>query len=180
MAEIKSSIELAMEKTKHLIMTEEEKKEQEKKELEAKIKGILRRFKDGYMKREEVMDEFRNLKEKTKKKMFIQFVLESIDPASENDELISLLESIDERLKEKIGLELKTIQKAFDEALNQRQMIVKERIREKLLSLGLEGDAMIINFELWDEWKEAKEEVQRIFSQRMERWRENIIESISF
>ena len=47
MGEIKSTLEIIMEKTKDLTLTEEEKKEFKQKDMAGKIKGIIQKFLDG-------------------------------------------------------------------------------------------------------------------------------------
>ena len=44
MAEIKSAIELAMEKTKNLVIDSKEREEMAVKEIEDKVKAVIRRF----------------------------------------------------------------------------------------------------------------------------------------
>lgn len=180
MAEIKSSIELAMEKTKHLIMSDEEKREQEKKELENRIRGILRKFKDKYIDREQVIKEFRNLREEIQKRVFVKVALDDLNLTEENEHVISVLELIDEKIKTKVETELEGMKKAFREELEKREMIVRERIREKLKEIGLHGDAMVVNISSWEEWEEAVNEVQAIFGQRMEKLKNSVLSDLPF
>ena len=49
MAEIKSTLELIMEKTKNLTFTDEEKKASRKKEVQGKVRGFITKFMDGVM-----------------------------------------------------------------------------------------------------------------------------------
>ena len=47
MGEIKSTMDIIMEKTKGLTMTEEEKAEYKHKELTGKVRGLIQKFLDG-------------------------------------------------------------------------------------------------------------------------------------
>ena len=49
MGEIKSTLDIIMEKTKGLTMTEEEKTAFKSKEMEGKVKGALQKFLDGIL-----------------------------------------------------------------------------------------------------------------------------------
>ena len=49
MAEIKSTLDLVLERTKNLTLTEEEKKSLQRKELEGKIRGWGQKYLDGLM-----------------------------------------------------------------------------------------------------------------------------------
>ena len=62
MAKIKSAIELAMEKTKNLVMDQKEKEEFERRGLEDKLRAVMRRFLEGMTDREEFMAELGGLK----------------------------------------------------------------------------------------------------------------------
>ena len=56
MGEIKSTLDLVMEKTKHLILSEDEKVDQRRKEIGQKIKGLIKKYQDGVL----TMDRFEN------------------------------------------------------------------------------------------------------------------------
>ncbi len=49
MAEIKSTLELIMEKTKNLTFSDEEKKALREKEVQGKVRGFITKFMDGVM-----------------------------------------------------------------------------------------------------------------------------------
>jgi len=61
MSEIKSTLELVLEKTRHLTLSREEKQHQEENELRNKLRGHLRKYQDGAMKREEMERALRDL-----------------------------------------------------------------------------------------------------------------------
>ncbi|MCS7280797.1 MAG: hypothetical protein NZ583_04115 [Desulfobacterota bacterium] len=178
MAEIKSSIEIAMEKTKHLIMSEEERREQERKDLENRTRITLRKFKEKYLDRDDVIREFESLKDKSQKKIFIEVLLDELDPMEESEHILSILELIDERTKRMVEEILSSTKKAFKEELEKREMIVRERIRQRLKEEGLEGDSIIINISSWPEYDEALSEVQNIFRRRMETWKERVLSEL--
>ena len=46
MAEIKSTLDLVMEKTKNLSLSSEERQAQKNQEIESRIRGLLQKFKD--------------------------------------------------------------------------------------------------------------------------------------
>lgn len=180
MAEIKSSIELAMEKTKHLIMTEEEKREQEKREFENKIRGLLRRFRDRYLDKEDLIKEFKALKDASHKKTFLEILFDEIDLSAENRDIIDLLEGLCEISRERLEEEFEQLKKRFFEELEKREMIARERIRESLKEIGIEGDAVVINLQNWRAYEEIKGEVQEIFKRRLVELRERLSEAISY
>ena len=52
MGEIKSTLDIIMEKTKGLTMTEEEKTEYRQQELTGKVRGLIQKFLEGVLKLE--------------------------------------------------------------------------------------------------------------------------------
>jgi hypothetical protein len=56
MADIKSTLELVMERTKHLTMSAEEKSGQQKKDFEKKLNGLLQQYEDKALAVDELME----------------------------------------------------------------------------------------------------------------------------
>jgi hypothetical protein len=56
MAEIKSTLELVMERTGHLTMSAEEKAGQQKEEFQKKLKGLLQQYEDTILSADEFME----------------------------------------------------------------------------------------------------------------------------
>lgn len=56
MAEIKSTLDLVMERTRHLTMSAEEKAGQEKEEFEKKFKGLLQQYEDNILSADELIE----------------------------------------------------------------------------------------------------------------------------
>jgi len=63
MGEIRSTMDIIMEKAKGLTMSEEEKETFRKKETEGKVRGFLQRFLDGFIDAERLKDEIGSLGE---------------------------------------------------------------------------------------------------------------------
>ena len=89
MAEIKSTLDLVLEKTKNLKMTEEERKKQKEKEMRGKIKGIIQQYLDGILTFETIQND------PAAKRLFESEALEKIDPEGtreDNHKILNLLE----------------------------------------------------------------------------------------
>ena len=57
MGEIKSTLDIIMEKTKGMTMSDEEKRELKKKELSDRLKGLIQKFLDGILTYEDLKGE---------------------------------------------------------------------------------------------------------------------------
>ena len=62
MGEIKSTLDLVLEKTKNLTLSSEEKEEQNQKEIENRIKGMVQKYQDGLYSKSELMAGYELLK----------------------------------------------------------------------------------------------------------------------
>lgn len=58
MGEIKSTLDLVLEKTKNLTLSSEEKEEQKQKEIEKHIKGMMQKYQDGVLTPEQLKNEY--------------------------------------------------------------------------------------------------------------------------
>ncbi len=63
MAEVKSTLELVMERTRHLTLTEDEKREQAVAEFKGSLGGLLQKVQDGIISPERFRADLRTLEE---------------------------------------------------------------------------------------------------------------------
>ena len=66
MAEIKSTLELVMERTRHLTQSEEEKREQALAEFKNSLSGLIQKFRDGALRLDHFQKELRLLQDDAK------------------------------------------------------------------------------------------------------------------
>ena len=52
MGEIKSTLDLVMEKTRHLTLSQKEKEEQKQIEVNKRLKGLLQKYQDNLLRKE--------------------------------------------------------------------------------------------------------------------------------
>ena len=62
MGEIKSTLDLVMEKTKHLSLSDEEKQNQKNSEIEKRVNGLLQKCRDQILSTDELQKEYARLK----------------------------------------------------------------------------------------------------------------------
>jgi hypothetical protein len=62
MSEIKSTLDLVMEKTRHLTMSQEEKEAQKRIEANRRLQGLLQKYQDNLLKKENLKKELDSLK----------------------------------------------------------------------------------------------------------------------
>jgi len=143
MAEIKSTIDLIMERTKNLSLSEEEKEAIRKREAEGKIHGWIQRYRDGVLTLRDLKKEY-----SAERKdypgvdgLFRSALLEQVEPAADNKAVLEMMEKV---LKEKTEPILEEVNACREELLT----VARERLdaeREALLQRGVSGPAAIPN-----------------------------------
>lgn len=151
MAEIKSTLDLILEKTQNMVLTDEEKKEIRLKELTSKIRGWVRKFNDNALKLDAISAEID--KEGTDRlpdvrKLLLQEILQSIDLEADNTKSFQLLEDI-------LGFDPNPIHDliaSFKSQAEQRKKESLHAMREMLKAQGIVGSAILPNLKHDEEW----------------------------
>ena len=153
MGEIKSTLEIIMEKTKGLSMTEEEKKGFQKREIEAKIKGFLQKFMDGIIDLQRIRDGIAGLgqeRHQIARKAILEECLSSIDPEAHNEPVFDVLEQV-------AGVNTGALRKLlskFHQDLDKKKGVHTSLIKQRLKDKGIWGTAIIPNINADTEWVE--------------------------
>ncbi len=97
MSEIKSTLDLVMEKTKHLSLSRNEKQEQSRRELTQKAKGLVSKVMDGKITTDHLRTEVQRLHDthpENNDRIFIQVICNALELEQDNTSLISLLNDL--------------------------------------------------------------------------------------
>jgi hypothetical protein len=161
MGEIKSTMDIIMEKTKGLTMSEEEKEALQKKETEGKVRGFLQRYIDGVSDLERLKVELLGLDESGQAKareLLRQECLGRMELEADNARLLQVLQEVLEFQTDRIQ---KSLSDYGDELRKKRRKREKELVKG-LKKRGISGSAVIPHVEADTEWKnyvlKAKEE----------------------
>jgi hypothetical protein len=160
MAEIKSTLDIIMEKAKKFSVTEEEKQGFKRQELEGKIKGLVQKSIDGILDSERFQVELAALQAEDK---------DLVDPILK-EELVGRLEvetnseTLLKMLKSTAGLASKAVRHVMDE-FEKKAEKQKESRRKALLEnfkkKGISGSAVLPNLDADPEWARIKSEMKR-------------------
>ncbi|MDR3568035.1 MAG: hypothetical protein P4L43_08415 [Syntrophobacteraceae bacterium] len=157
MADIKSTLELVLERTRHLHMSEEDRRrEAEEKFREAFCRLVSKRL-DGLIGLEGCKEELMRLLDGDagRKVVAAAEISKKIDPVADNAPLLDFM-------KHCLGLGISTIEAAleqFGERLHGEENRVVERLRAGLLQRGVFGEAVIPNAEADQEWQKKRREM---------------------
>jgi hypothetical protein len=173
MSAIKSAIELAMERTKDLVMNEDEKKSLALKETENKVKAIVKRYIEGIIESNGVDKEIARIEadEGLKKSILIDRLIDEFDINNNNDRLLEFINVICNGMKEPFKCEMEMMQKGFLEEVGRSETTVREKVVKRLGEMGISGSGVEPNIQAWNEWSERVEEAGRAFKDRMIEWK---------
>ena len=167
MGEIKSTLDIIMEKTKNLKMTDEEEREFRKRDIEGKVRGGLQKFLDGLMDSNRLKEKLNGLGEKQytmAKEALLRECVDRMEPGADNSPILDALEnaaSLDTSPVKKILLEY---HQDLEQQKNVREKVLENRLEER----GISGTAVVPNIYSDKEWIQYLSEVKRGFREKVE------------
>jgi hypothetical protein len=171
MAEIKSTLDLVMERTRGLSMSDREKKEMKKKDLSDKIRALLERFINDYMGMKWLEAEFNDLgmgKDPKIRQLLKDEILKRVGSNGSNPEVT---EKLLDALEEVAGVRAdacRDIIAAYGGALTEQKRIFSEKMKDGLSAQGISGSAVVPNIEADPGWTAAREKLAEDFRQKIE------------
>ncbi len=177
MAEIKSAIELAMEKTKDLVMDDREKRSLALKELAAGMMTIYRRYREGLSGDDETKAQLDALEcdSARKRKIALDIFTDEFETGDDVAGMAPLFSFIGFVVDEKARRELLAVEKECLRELERIRGSIRSRITEELAASGIKGDSVEPNIEAWPMWKDASADVRRAFRRQIEKWKEGLL-----
>jgi hypothetical protein len=173
--EIKSTLDLVMEKTRNLTLSDEEKQVQKQKEIESRIKGLLQKLLDGLLTKNQLTKEYERFKKEadlSDDKLLADEVLTRMDPGPDSQILLKILE-------ECCGLETTSFQviiddyhKAYNQAARKRTVQLKEHLARQH---AISGSAVLPNLETDEEWQRQMREMRNGLADSLSQAQDRII-----
>ena len=153
MAEIKSTMDLIMERTKNMTMSDEEKQALHQKELQGKAKGWMQRYEDGQISLGTLKEYFQEYKNDRQTILSIlkNEAFSRIDPNEDNKRMLQLLSDV-------LGEDTQPIANRIDTFRKDRQRQMTRHLKKMLQALAekdIRGSAVIPNVdrdEAWQAW----------------------------
>lgn len=168
MGEIRSTLDIIMEKTKGLSMTDEEKGEFKKQEAKGKVKGLIQKFFDGILNLDRLKIETAALAEGDPR-MINQLVAEetikNIRLGENNDAGLKILKSV-------AGVDTKPIQEILSDSegkLEGEKASHEAALREAFQKKGISGSAVIPNINALPEWNDRLLKMKEEFEEKIKR-----------
>jgi len=168
MAEIKSTLDLVMERTKHLQLSESERKEHQAKETKARLRGMVQRLQDGIYTEEQFADEYARLKSDGGRSDDADLISECVGRLSlsgDNRAVLSALKSA----SGSVDKSMEAVIAAFQDSYRQRYLRCEKRLREQYAAqYGISGTAFTPNPDRDSQWRSDAEALDRAFRKALD------------
>ena len=166
MAEIRSTLDLVMERTKHMTLSEDEKKEQLVGEVRKKLNGLIQKFADGTLTIEHFERDLDNLDigDFDRRAILTDELLGKIDLEKDNNALFELLETIcGTKVKKLVGT-LEDYEGSIETATHKRIKDFRKQLRK---THTIAGSAVVPDLETDEEWQQEATDIRTQFVQKL-------------
>jgi hypothetical protein len=167
MGEIKSTLDIVLEKTKNLKLTSAEKAEQQQKEVVTRLRALLQKYQDGVLTQDDLVTEFRllqkdfNLEDSTD---LVNEIFRRIDPDRDNHALLELLDRCCHIHPARIAAVISDFQAACDSAARNRMHLIKEALARKF---SISGSAVVPNLAVDEPWRQELQALRAGFERQL-------------
>ncbi len=177
MAEIKSAVELAMERTKGLRLSREEKEKIKEEEIHSKAFGLVNRYLEVDFHLREVEKELAKVDPSQRphlEKLFIQNLVEAMNLDRDNDLILQGLETL-RPATAWTAKKIKDLIQKYQDRKKEEFQKTEADLLAKLERLGIGGSAIHPRVEGSQEWEEAEAKFKPGFAEELKRLKKGIL-----
>jgi hypothetical protein len=168
MGEIKSTLDLVMKKTEHLNLSAEERQEQINIEIEKRIKGLLQKYQDQTLSKNDLDTEFTKLKKEfsfSDDTPVVNSILKELDLNKDNYKLLALLNNYCGKDSAAIESVLNEYEDEINSAASYRMVQLREDLAKRHF---ISGSAVVPNLQADDTWLAEAGDIRSKFEQKLE------------
>lgn len=177
MGEIKSTLELAMEKTKRFAVSEKEKQEMKQKEVLQKATSLFHRHRDGYLSLNEILKQIERMEEKTAttvKESLLSLWIDALSLDEGGERSLKEIESMGQGDIGEVKLRFHSLASRYQEEKEKVEEKVKFQLLEALRNDGIDGSAVEPNLDGDELWRQENEKLGRSYKTRLEEIKEQL------
>ena len=155
MGEIKSTLDLVLEKTKGLTLSGEEKRQRKRQENKDLLRGLLQKYQDRKLNLEQTRKEFEKLKKRGEgiARAMVLETFDRIQPGEDNPPLTSLLRGFFQMDVTRLESILKSYERSIRSAAENRVAEVRKELSQIHF---VHGSAVVPNLEADGDWADMK------------------------
>jgi len=177
MGEIKSSIELAMERTKKFAISEKEKEEIKQKEVLQKATSLFHRYREGHLPLNNILKEIEKMEKKiaiTVKKLLLSQWIDALSLDDDDERIFKGIESLKQRSMDEVKQKFHSL---LSQYLSEKEKVkeeVKVQFTEALRKEGIYGNALEPQIEGGELWKKEIEKLSHSYRVKLEEIKEQL------
>ena len=182
MTEIKSTLELALEKANKLSITSEDKKRAKIEEYTKKINGLLTRFFDQRIQSnefEKALETLNDADHDVFQNIFFTSLADYLQLENENEKVFEVLKIFDNSIDDSLYVDIKTLIEGYKRELENKVDIFKGKMLSELEKEGIKGTAIIPNVNEDYGFIEAKNNLKSMRERDLGILKKKFIESAS-
>ncbi len=175
MGEIKSSLDIVMEKTRHLNLSDEERQTQKLKDIRGSLKGLVQKYKDHLLKDKKMCQEWEALKQSNSlpdDSLLVSETLQQLGLDQENQPFLHLLAEICHLDTRGLTTVFETYAQTRQAALDQFRLKAKERLARKRF---ISGSAVVPNLEQDRGWADQNQKIEKAHAALLEQERQKLL-----
>lgn len=157
MGEIKSTLDIALERIKKIEITEKEREEIKRKEISQKALSLTNRYIEDPISLHDIQKEIEKMDDHTKKmvkEIILSRLIDELSLQSNYESLITGIEWLKEKELKEIKDELKNLAKQFEKEREKMRKNLENKLKDSLRRSAIEGSAIVVNIDSSDLWKE--------------------------
>jgi len=165
MGEIKSTLDLVMEKTKHLTQSREEREQQKLKEARQRIRGLIQKYQDSLLDQDRFaieLDKMIKTYDVIANDILLNELLDDLDVNRDNKSQLTLLKDI-------CNMDITGLESVYAGYMDELQLMTQERNQVLKNDLAekqsIAGSAVVPNVEMDKIWQANVVEINNKFSQ---------------
>ena len=182
MTEIKSTLELALEKANKLSITSEDKKRAKIEEYTKKINDLLTRFFDQRIQSnefEKALETLHDADNDVFQNIFFTSLADYLQLENENEKVFEVLKIFDNSIDDSLYVDIKTLIEGYKRELENKVDIFKGKMLSELEKEGIKGTAIIPNVNEDYGFIEAKNNLKSMRERDLGILKKKFIESAS-
>jgi hypothetical protein len=175
--EIKSTIELAMERTKKFAISEREREEIKQREVLQKATAFFHRYREGHLPLNDILKQIERMEKKTATKVREYLLSQWIDSLSlddEEDKIFKGIESLGQGNIDKVKQKYHSLVSQYREEKEKIKEMVGAQRREILRMGGISGSAVEPNLEEDELWIKEDEKLGHFYKATLDEIKEQL------
>lgn len=177
MGEIKSTLELAMERTKKFAISEKEKEEIKQKEIFQKVTSLFHRYREGHLPLNDILKEIEKMEKKTSttvKELLLSQWIDALSLDDDNERIFKGIESLKQRSIDEVKKEFHSLLSQYMDKKEKFKEEVKVQFIEVLRKEGIYGSAVEPKIEGSELWKKENEKLDNSYKTKLEEIKEQL------